>query len=144
MNLQENINRIKQVMGIKEGYFDSNILPAIVDQIYDTLEQNDIYLERVGGRDEDHYIIRCKDPYDFELYIKIASSYTPPRPYIHTNFYDGTETTYYEFIETEIPDFIDYVLSMKDIFLPFDKAVADHDQESRINARDKHISRMGG
>jgi hypothetical protein len=144
MNLQENINRIKQVMGIKEGYYDANMLPAIVDQIYDALEQNDIYLESVGGRDEDHYMIRCKDPYDFELYIKLASSYNPPRPYIHTNFYDGTETNRYEFVEKEIPDFIDYVLSMKDIFLPFDKAVADHDQESRINARDNQISRMGG
>ena len=144
MNLQENINRIKQVMGLNEGYSDVNILPAIVDQIYGVLEQNDIYLESVGGRDEDHYMIRCKDPYDFELYIKLASSYDPPRPYIHINFYDGAETNRYEFVEKEIPDFIDYVLSLKDIFLPFDKAVADHDQESRINARDNQISRMGG
>jgi hypothetical protein len=141
--LYQYLNEFKKI-SLNEGYHDVNILPAIVDQIYGVLEQNDIYLESVGGRDEDHYMIRCKDPYDFELYIKLASSYNPPRPYIHTNFYDGTETNSYEFIETEIPDFIDYVLSMKDIFLPFDKAVADHDQELRINARDKHVSRMGG
>jgi hypothetical protein len=129
MNLQENIQRIKKMMGLNEGYHGINMLPAIVDQIYGVLEQNDIYLESAGGRDEDHYMIRCKDPYDFELYIKLASSYDPPRPYIHINFYDGAETNRYEFVEKEIPDFIDYVLSLKDIFLPFDKAMADHDQE---------------
>lgn len=144
MNLQENINRIKQVMGIKEGYSDVDILPGIVDQIYNELEQNDIYLENVGGNDKDHYMIRCKHPYDFELYIKLALTYTPPRPYIHTHFYDGKENNRLEFVEDEFPDFIDYVLSMKDIFIPFDEAVAEHDQELRINARDTQTLQMGG
>ena len=141
MNLQENIQRIKKIMGINEGYSEVNMLPGIVDQIYDTLEQNDIYLENVGGRDKDHYMIRCKHPYDFELHIKLNTS---SQPYIHTYFYDGVENNHLEFIESEIPDFIDYVLSHKEIFLPFDEAVAEHNQELNINARDNQNQRMGG
>ena len=141
MNLQENIQRIKKIMGINEGYPEVNMLPGIVDQIYDALEQNDIYLENVGGRDKDHYMIRCKHPYDFELHIKLNAS---SQPYIHTHFYDGVENTHLEFIESEIPDFIDYVLSNKEVFLPFDEAVAEHNQELGINARDNQNQRMGG
>lgn len=141
MNLQENIQRIKKIMGIYEGYSEVNMLPGIVDQIYDALEQNDIYLENVGGRDNDHYMIRCKHPYDFELYIKLNAS---SQPYIHTHFYDGVENNHLEFIESEIPDFIDYVLSHKEIFLPFDEAVAEHNQELNIDARDNQNQRMGG
>jgi hypothetical protein len=129
MNLQENINRIKQIMDIKERRDEVNMLPAIVDQIYNELGQNEIFLEYVGTKDKDHYMIRCKNPYNFELYIKVSSF---SEPYIHTHFYDGTENNKLEFIENEIPDFIDYVLSMKEIFLPFDEAVADHAQETRI------------
>lgn len=141
MNLQENIQRIKKIMGINEGYSEVNMLPGIVDQIYDALEQNDIYLENVGGRDNDHYMIRCKHPYDFELHIKLNAS---SQPYIHTYFYDGVENSHLEFIESEIPDFVDYVLSKKDVFLPFDEAVAEHNQELNINARDNQNQRMGG
>jgi hypothetical protein len=144
MNLQENIQRIKQMMGINEGHPEVSMLPGIVDQIYDALEQNDIYLEHVGTKDKDHYMIRCKHPYDFELYIKLALSYNPPRPYIHTYFYDGAEKTMLEFVEEELPDFIDYVLSNKEVFLPFDEAVAEHNQELGINARDGQNQRMGG
>lgn len=146
MNLQENIQRIKKIMGINEGYSEVNMLPGIVDQIYDVLEQNDIYLENVGGGNEDHYMIRCKHPYDFELYIKL--SYVTSKLYIHTFFYDGAvennDVEFVEFLENEIPDFIDYVLSKKDVFLPFDEAVAEHNQELNINARDNQNQRMGG
>jgi len=54
------------------------------------------------------------------------------------------ENTHLEFIESEIPDFIDYVLSNKEVFLPFDEAVAEHNQELGINARDNQNQRMGG
>lgn len=141
MNLQENIQRIKQVMGINEGHPEVSMLPGIVDQIYDALEQNNIYLEHVGTKDKDHYMIRCKHPYDFELHIKLNAS---SQPYIHTYFYDGVENSHLEFIESEIPDFVDYVLSKKDVFLPFDEAVAEHNQELNINARDNQNQRMGG
>lgn len=133
-------------MGINEGDPEVNMLPGIVDQIYNVLEQNDIYLENVGGGNEDHYMIRCKHPYDFELYIKL--SYVTSEPYIHTYFYDGVvennDAEFVEFLENEIPDFIDYVLSKKDVFLPFDEAVAEHNQELNINARDNQNQRMGG
>jgi hypothetical protein len=141
--LYQYLNEFKKG-NLNEGYLEANMLPAIVDQIYNELEQNDIYLEHIGGKDKDHYMIRCKHPYDFELYIKLAISYDPPRPYIHTHFYDGTEKTMYEFIDTEIPEFIDYVLSNKEAFLPFDEAVAEHNQELGINSRDNQSQRMGG
>lgn len=124
MNLQENIHRIKQVMGLKEDTMDyGNLHPAIVSELYNALFDNNIFLEpepesTYGGR---HFYIRMKDTKSaMDITINYAID-NEPTIAIHTYDPNGLTEKGLNF-----QDAIDLILSYKDYFMDFNEAVANY------------------
>lgn len=122
MHLQENINRIKQVMGLKEDTIDYGYLhPAIVSELYNVLFDNNIFLEpedTYGGR---HFYVRMKDT---KSAMEITINYTiDNEPTVAINTFDPNGLTEKGL---NFQDAIDLILSYKDYFMDFNEAVANY------------------
>jgi hypothetical protein len=129
INLQENIQRIKQMMGLKEDTIDYGYLhPAIVSELYNILFDNGVFIEpeaesTYGGR---HFYIRMKDTKSaMEITINYAIEEQPTIA-IHTPGLNGlTQKGLY------FQDAIDLILSYKDEFMDFNEAVTNYQRNNQ-------------